>query len=59
MTTVAEAVRTPYKGLSPFDDSELDALLFFGRARETEIVVANALASRLSVLYGSSGAGKS
>ncbi len=59
MTTVAEAVRTPYKGLSPFDDSELDALLFFGRERETEIVVANALASRLTVLYGPSGVGKS
>jgi len=59
MTTVAEAVRTPYKGLSPFDDSALDALLFFGRERETEIVVANALASRLTVLYGPSGVGKS
>src|SRR5882672_4397277 len=59
MTTVVEAVRTPYKGLSPFDDSELDALLFFGRERETEIVVANALASRLTVLYGPSGVGKS
>jgi WD40 repeat protein len=59
MTTVAEAVRTPYKGLSPFDDSELDALLFFGRESETEIVVANALASRLTVLYGPSGVGKS
>jgi hypothetical protein len=59
MTTVAEAVRTPYKGLSPFEDTELDALLFFGRERETEIVVANALASRLTVLYGPSGVGKS
>jgi len=59
VTIVAEAVRTPYKGLSPFDDSELDALLFFGRERETEIVVANALASRLTVLYGPSGVGKS
>jgi len=59
VTTVTDAVRTPYKGLSPFDDSELDALLFFGRERETEIVVANALASRLTVLYGPSGVGKS
>ncbi|HEX4680112.1 MAG TPA: hypothetical protein VH210_13005 [Gaiellaceae bacterium] len=59
MTAVADAVRTPYKGLSPFDDTELDALLFFGRERETEIVVANALASRLTVLYGPSGVGKS
>jgi WD40 repeat protein len=59
MTAVAEAVRTPYKGLSPFDDTELDALLFFGRERETQIVVANAFASRLTVLYGPSGVGKS
>jgi WD40 repeat protein len=59
VTTVTESVRTPYKGLSPFDDSELDALLFFGRERETEIVTANALASRLTVLYGPSGVGKS
>jgi hypothetical protein len=59
MSTVAEALRAPYKGLSPFDDSELDAVLFFGRERETEIVVANALASRLTVLYGPSGVGKS
>ena len=26
---------SPYKGLAPFEDSELDALLFFGRERET------------------------
>ena len=50
---------SPYKGLNAFDDSELDALLFFGRERETEIVVANLIASRLTVLYGPSGVGKS
>jgi WD40 repeat protein len=50
---------SPYKGLTAFDDSELDALLFFGRERETEIVVANLIASRLTVLYGPSGVGKS
>ena len=43
----------------PFEDSELDALLFFGRERDTEIVVANLIASRLTVLYGPSGVGKS
>jgi WD40 repeat protein len=59
MTTVTEALRSPYKGLTAFDDTELDALLFFGRERETEIVAANALASRLTVLYGPSGVGKS
>jgi WD40 repeat protein len=51
--------RSPFKGLSPFEDSELDALLFFGREREREIVVANLIASRLTVLYGPSGVGKS
>jgi WD40 repeat protein len=56
MTAVPES---PYKGLNAFDDSELDALLFFGRERETEIVVANLIASRLTVLYGPSGVGKS
>jgi WD40 repeat protein len=50
---------SPYKGLTAFDDSELDALLFFGREREREIVVANLIASRLTVLYGPSGVGKS
>jgi len=50
---------SPYKGLNAFDDSELDALLFFGREREREIVVANLIASRLTVLYGPSGVGKS
>jgi WD40 repeat protein len=50
---------SPYKGLNAFEDSELDALLFFGREREREIVVANLIASRLTVLYGPSGVGKS
>ena len=50
---------SPYKGLNAFDDSDLDALLFFGRERECEIVVANLIASRLTVLYGPSGVGKS
>ena len=42
----------PYRGLSPFGDSDLDALLFFGRERERAVLVANLLASRLTVLYG-------
>ena len=50
---------SPYKGLNAFEDSELDALLFFGREREREIVVANLIASRLTILYGPSGVGKS
>ena len=56
---VSNAPTSPYKGLNAFEDTELDALLFFGRERETEIVVANLIASRLTVLYGPSGVGKS
>ncbi len=58
MSVVAAAPPTPFKGLSPFQDTELDALLFCGREREREVVVANLLASRLTVLYGVSGVGK-
>ncbi len=50
--------QSPYKGLVPFEDSDLDALLFFGRERESEIIAANVLAARLTVLYGPSGVGK-
>ena len=56
---MSNAPTSPYKGLNAFEDTELDALLFFGRERETEIVVANLIASRLTVLYGPSGVGKS
>ena len=52
-------IKSPYRGLAPFEDSELDALYFFGRERDSEIVVANLIASRLTVLYGPSGVGKS
>ena len=51
--------RSPYRGLAAFGDSDLDALYFFGRERDSEIVVANLIASRLTVLYGPSGVGKS
>jgi WD40 repeat protein len=50
---------SPYKGLVPFEESELDASFFFGRERETELVTANLLAARLTVLYGPIGVGKS
>jgi len=52
-------LKSPYRGLAAFDDSELDALYFFGRERDSEIVVANLIASRLTVLHGPSGVGKS
>src|SRR5207253_906734 len=50
---------SPYKGLAAFGDSPLDELLFFGREHEREAIVANVRASRLTVLYGPSGVGKS
>ncbi len=49
----------PYKGLRPFEDSPDDVEFFFGRERDREIISANLMASRLTVLYGESGAGKS
>ncbi|TMK69456.1 MAG: hypothetical protein E6G50_12290 [Actinobacteria bacterium] len=58
MNTATAAPPSPFRGLTPFGDSEVDALLFFGREREREIVVANLMASRLTVLYGPSGVGK-
>jgi WD40 repeat protein len=48
---------TPYKGLMPY--SEEDAPFFFGRDAEREIITANLIASRLTLLYGPSGVGKS
>ena len=57
--TVTRVPDSPYKGLAAFGDSELDALLFFGRERDVEATVANVLASRLTILYGPSGVGKS
>lgn len=47
----------PYKGLVPY--SEDDAQFFFGREAEREIIEANLIASRLTLLYGASGVGKS
>src|ERR671938_1864172 len=48
---------SPYKGLMPY--SEEDAPFFFGREAEQEIITANLMASRLTLLYGASGVGKS
>jgi WD40 repeat protein len=50
---------SPFKGLAAFDDSELDGLLFFGREHERDVIVANLIGARLTVLYGPSGVGKS
>ena len=48
---------SPYKGLMPY--SEEDAPFFFGREDEQELIIANLMASRLTLLYGASGVGKS
>lgn len=48
---------SPYRGLRPY--TEADAAFFFGREAEGEIVAANLLAARLTLLYGPSGVGKS
>jgi len=48
---------SPYLGLVPY--SEGDAAFFFGRSTEAAIVAANLRASRLTILYGPSGVGKS
>ena len=47
----------PYKGLTHFN--EADAAFFFGRESERDLVVASLKASRLTLVYGQSGAGKS
>ncbi len=48
---------SPYKGLVPY--SEDDAQFFFGRDEKREIITANLMASRLTLLHGPSGVGKS
>jgi len=47
----------PYKGLTAYE--EQDASFFFGREAECDVITANMLASRLTLLYGASGVGKS
>ena len=49
--------RSPYRGLTPYQ--EADAPYFFGRTVDIGLVIANLLASRLTLLYGASGVGKS
>lgn len=49
--------RCPYQGLLPY--SEEDAAFFFGRESDRDVIVANLLAARLTLLYGPSGVGKS
>src|SRR3954453_15619631 len=56
----AEAVarpESPYVGLVPYEED--DAAFFFGRSTESAIVAMNLRTSRLTILYGPSGVGKS
>ncbi|MEO8597845.1 MAG: ATP-binding protein [Candidatus Solibacter sp.] len=50
-------VESPYVGLVPYTES--DAPFFFGRERDQQRILANLFASRLTILYGASGVGKS
>jgi len=51
-----ERVGSPFIGLVPF--AETDARFFFGRDRETRLIIANMFAARVSLVYGASGVGK-
>lgn len=50
-------IPSPYKGLLPY--SEEDSAFFFGRDRFSRIISCNLAVSRLTILYGPSGVGKS
>ena len=48
-----------YPGLRPFEDTDLDRSLFFGRDREKEELLHLILAEKLTVVFAKSGTGKS
>jgi len=48
---------SPYVGLIPYDEE--DAAYFFGREDDCEVITANLMPTRLTLLYGASGVGKS
>ena len=47
---------SPYQGLEPY--SEEDGPFFFGRDKETRLIIASLFATPLTLLYGTSGIGK-
>ncbi|MDP9255491.1 MAG: hypothetical protein M3Q31_02890 [Actinomycetota bacterium] len=61
VATAPDAVRerpaSPYPGLEAY--TEKDAAFFFGRDSEAQIIAANLLSVRLTLLFGPSGVGKS
>ncbi len=50
-------VKSPYVGLVPY--TEADSRFFFGRERDQRRLIENMFHSRLTLLYGASGVGKS
>ena len=57
MLSEEKLLASPYIGLVPF--SEDDALVFFGRDRETKVISANLRTRRLTLLFGPTAVGKS
>lgn len=57
ITEAGERKTCPYVGLQPFEEADYE--FFFGREREQRIIISNLLSSPLTILYGSSGVGKS
>lgn len=53
---VAAIPVSPFKGLMPFE--EQDAAVFFGRERDRQLLIASLYASRLTILFGPAGVGK-
>ena len=47
-----------YPGSRPFQDTDLDRRLYFGREYETQLLLHTVLAERLTVLFAKSGMGK-
>src|SRR6266498_4500224 len=47
----------PYVGLQPYSEADQD--YFFGRERDSRVISSNLYAAPLTVLYGTSGVGKS
>jgi formylglycine-generating enzyme required for sulfatase activity len=57
VSATADPRECPYVGLDPFDSLHAD--YFFGRRRESRVIVDHVLARPVTVLYGPSGVGKS
>lgn len=57
MTAAASSTFCPYVGLQPYTESDRE--YFFGRTRDTGIIISNLTTAPLTTLYGASGVGKS